>query len=113
MTTTPRTHWVDDQGVSDLSVAVDEIYALRVMLADEAAILEAHLDLKSFPKSRRKFAEQQIERMRTAARGDYKEAARPNKVPNSQWTLKDIGAQPTLTNHEWAEQRGLTQVDPT
>jgi hypothetical protein len=113
MTTTPRTHWVDDQGISDLSVAVDEIYALRVMLADEAAILEAHLEYKTFPKSRRVFAEQQIERMRTAARGDYKEAARPNKIPNSQWTLKNIGAKPTLTNHEWAEQRGLTQVDPT
>lgn len=50
------------------SAALDEIYALRAALASEARIIEAHLDLKSFPKSRRAFAEQQVSRMQAAAK---------------------------------------------
>lgn len=49
-----------------LSAALDEIYFLRQGMAYEAAVVEAHLSLKSFPKSRRKYAEEQIERMRAA-----------------------------------------------
>ena len=42
----------------------------RQALAYEAAVTDAHLGYKTFPKSRRPYAEQQVERMRSAARGD-------------------------------------------
>lgn len=99
----------DGYRFSDLSVAVDEIYALRAMLADEASIIEAHLGYKTFPKTRRAFAEAQVERMRQAARGDYEGAARrENGDPKR--ALKQAGADECLSNHQWAEQRGLVEV---
>jgi hypothetical protein len=52
------------------SKALDEIFRLRQALAYEAAVTDAHLGLKTFPKSRRKAAEGQISRMRGAARGE-------------------------------------------
>lgn len=52
------------------SAALDEVYRLRTALEYEARVTEAHLTLKSFPKSRRVFAEDQVQRMRDAARGD-------------------------------------------
>ena len=83
--------WRHPKGWSDLTLtaAVDEIYALRGILADEAGILEAHLSYKTFPKSRRKFAESQIERMRKAASGDYNGASRGSFV--WQHALRSIG----------------------
>lgn len=51
------------------SRALDEIYWLRGLAAYEADVLEAHLGLKSFPKSRRPFAEAQVRRLRLAAQG--------------------------------------------
>lgn len=53
------------------SRALDEIYRLRQALAYEARVVEAHLDLKSFPRSRRRFAEDQVKRMRRAAVGEF------------------------------------------
>jgi hypothetical protein len=51
------------------SRALDEIYRLRSLLAYEATVLDAHLEYKTFPKSRRPIAEQQSARMRVAASG--------------------------------------------
>jgi hypothetical protein len=101
--------WQDDRGISDLSIAIDEIYFLRAMLADEADIINAHLGYKTFPKTRRRFAEAQIERMRLAASGDM--AAARRKDFNSGRALQRLGLDDCLTNHQWAKQRGLTPVE--
>lgn len=50
--------------------ALDEVYRLRRQLAYEASVLEVHLGYATFPKSRRGIAEDQVERMRQAARGE-------------------------------------------
>ncbi len=55
------------------SAALDEIWRLRCILAYEARVVEAHTSLKTFPKSRRAYAEKQIEHMRAAARGKSKD----------------------------------------
>lgn len=101
--------WKHPKGWSDLSAAVDEIYALRGILADESLILEAHLGYKTFPKSRRKYAEAQIERMRKAAAGDYQLARRGDLV--WQRALRGLGLDGCLTDHEWAKQRGLVPIE--
>lgn len=105
---TPR--WkTRDLGISDLSVALDEIYFLRALLADEAGIIEAHLGYKTFPKSRREIAEEQVRRMKAAASGDMKTSRREKFNPHL--ALKRIGVDPLLTNHQWAAQRNLIPVD--
>jgi hypothetical protein len=101
--TAPR--WVGPYGLSDLSIAVDEIYFLRAMLADEAAIIEAHLGYKTFPKTRRAVAEQQVDRMRRVANGEMWSATR-EKFDQGR-ALRTAEAPTTLTNSQWAEQRGL------
>jgi hypothetical protein len=100
--------WAGAYGISGLSTAVDEIYFLRAVLADEAAIIEAHLGYKTFPKARRAFAEQQVERMRRIARGEMWPAARENFDQSR--ALRTADAPTTLTNVAWAEQRGLRPV---
>ena len=107
--TWPR--YVNDKGISDLSVAIDEIYFLRALLADEAGILEAHLGYKTFPKTRRKFAEEQVVRMRRVAAGEMYDAAREKF--DAPMALRRIGADPTLTNAQWVEQRGLKRTEAT
>lgn len=95
--------------LANYSYAIDEIYQLRALLADEAAIIEAHLDLKTFPKSRREIAEKQIERMRAAARGEtpeYRDRWSPSRA------LKSAGADDGLLNWQWEMQRGLRDVAP-
>jgi hypothetical protein len=101
--------WQDKKGISDLSVAVDEIYFLRALLADEADILEAHLALKTFPKSRRAYAEEQLERMRFAAAGNVMDVLRSGF--SAQIALRRAGIVGTLTNDQWAHQRGLILVE--
>jgi hypothetical protein len=101
--------WKDDRGISDLSLAIDEIYFLRAVLADEAAITEAHLDYKTFPKSRRKYAEEQAERMRRMAAGEMWSAQREKFDPTRALRLWHLPT--TLTNHQWAEQRGLRPAE--
>ena len=63
---------IDVQGktyvpIEELSAALDEIFRLRQALAYEAAVIHEHTRFASFPKSRRAWAEAQIERMRKAA----------------------------------------------
>lgn len=96
--------------LSQLSAAVDEIYALRRALAREAGGLEAHLTYKTFPKSRRSIAEQQVERMRASARGEVRRAyaGTPHYVLDS--AMKDAGAKDTLTNQSWLEASGWTEI---
>ena len=81
------------------SAALDEIYRLRRALAFEARVAEAHYEgLKSYPKSRRGYAEEQVARMREAAAGNadvqyrdmphidvYGQEAIPNGLSRGQW----------------------------
>ena len=56
------------------SRALDELFWLRSLASYEADVLEAHLSLKSFPKSRREHAEAQVSRLRQVAEGRAAEA---------------------------------------
>lgn len=55
---------------SPYSAALDEIFALRSLAAHNALTIQAHLEYKSFPKSRRAIAETQVDRLTQAARGN-------------------------------------------
>ncbi len=101
--------WQDSRGISDLSIALDEVFFLRALLADEAGIIEAHLGYKTFPKTRRKYAEEQVERMKAAAAGDIVGAQRENFSASR--ALRRLGLDECLTNDMWADQRGLTRVE--
>lgn len=104
--------WVQPNGLSDLSAAVDEIYHLRAMLADEARIISALLDYRSFPKSRREIAQRQIERMKAAACGVLGGFERVGSEYTRKSSLSWAGADECLTNSQWAEQRGLRPIGP-
>lgn len=54
--------------------ALDEVYRLRTALAYEAHLLESHLGLATFPKSRRRSAAASVIRMRDSAVGAYASA---------------------------------------
>lgn len=63
-----------EQRYSAASVAGPSLVTMNQMqclCAYEASVLEAHLTYKSFPKSRRRFAEAQVKRLRALARGEY------------------------------------------
>lgn len=92
-----------------LGEAVEEIYFLRALLADEAEIIEAHMDYRTFPKTRRVIGEEQVERMRVAARGGMYAATRERF--NAKRALRSAGASDLLTNHQWLTQRGLINED--
>lgn len=90
--------------------ALDEIYRLRCALVIEARGVEADLLLATFPKSRRRYAEERVERMRAAVRGEADQAYKDRLDPGSgglrtgvQELLIAAGASPTLTRHEWEE----------
>lgn len=85
------------------SAALDEIYALRAALAYEARVVEAHLDFKSFPKSRRAIAEEQIERMRTAA--THQALSAYEGLSHRLDELQRLGAG-TLTRAQWEARDG-------
>lgn len=88
------------------SMALDEIYLLRAMLADEADILNEHLEFKTFPLSRRKVAEQQVARMRGLAGGDLERQCREGFKAKD--ALRRAGIDECLTRSQWEEQRGLS-----
>lgn len=83
------------------SAALDEIYRLRCALAYEAQVTEAHLDYVTFPKSRRQVAEEQVGRMRQAARGEVEPTYRQASSLSMKHCLAEAGASPTLTRHQW------------
>jgi hypothetical protein len=92
-----------------LSRALDEIYLLRLLLASEARILEAHLDYKSFPKSRRRFAEESVERMRDAVRGEaakaVRDVSRNAHVDTAKREYKNVYGSQTLTLSQWVAEK--------
>lgn len=87
------------------SLALDEVYRLRGLLAYYARVTEAHLDYKTFPKSRREIAERQIENMRRAARGEAWRITYELPSHEPKRSLREAGASETLTRYEFEEQQ--------
>jgi hypothetical protein len=96
----------DDDLLPHYSRALDEIYRLRTALAYEAGALTAHLEYKTFPKTRRALAEEQLLRMRRAAQGESEAAyagieswalesarrdSRMGKLTRGQWEIGTDG----------------------
>lgn len=96
-----------DEELGHYSAALDEILRLRRALAYEAGVTNAHLQFKSFPKSRRAMAEEQVRRMQQAARA----GATMAYCGTEDWALRsamsEARAEPTLTRHGW-EHRYVT-----
>lgn len=97
--------------LENYTAALDEIYALRRALAYEARVVEAHLDYKTFPKSRREIAIEQVGRMRLAVKHSpwlayAAQSSRSMDTEYSQVMRKRIG-DATMTRQEWETQRGL------
>jgi hypothetical protein len=87
--------------------AITEIYELRAALAYEADVRRADLELRSYPKTRRGFAEIAIERMQEAARGSrrlYWGLRYPKHA------LRTASAADTLTNSEWLAARAAQEA---
>lgn len=91
--------------LSELSAALDEVFRLRRALAYEAEAIAAHLSLRSFPKSRRPIAEQQIERMRSAARGESRPAYGGTASLALRSAMENAGAPETLTRAAFADEQ--------
>lgn len=87
--------------LTDLSRAIDEIYQLRLLLASEARILEAHLDFKTFPKSRRQIAEESVARLRSGALGNPS----PVNPGRAKQEYRILSGSQTLTNSQWRSER--------
>lgn len=90
------------------SAALDEIYLLRAQFAYEARGREADLTLKTFPKSRRRFAEQSIDRMRDAADGKVKGVSNHLSLEGGIGYRRLLGDR-TLTRSQW-ENRDVTEA---
>ncbi len=86
------------------SAALEEIYRLRRALAYEARVIEAHLDYKTFPKSRRAVAEQQVYRMRRAVIGSVQSAYGGVDGRELDVEAEECGFF-TLTRWQWEHQR--------
>jgi hypothetical protein len=97
MTTIPLSRLTDLQ-----NAAMDEIYALRAAMASEAVLLREHLTYKTFPKSRRTIAEEQVERMFLAARGRVTLAYAGHSFFSLDVSILRTGASKALTVDAWA-----------
>jgi hypothetical protein len=93
-----------DDLLESYSHALDEVFALRSLLAMQAVVTESHLALKTFPSSRRKHAERQVVDAKRAARGQgiatYHE--QPSGAVKVARTL--VGMPDTLTRFAYEEQ---------
>lgn len=92
--------------LSHYSAALDEIFRLRTALAFEALVTEAHLGYRTFPKTRRRYAEEQAERMRECARGQALTAFAGRSWQSLRTGLREAGAAETLTREQWETEHG-------
>jgi len=102
------TRWQDDRGISDLSVAVDEIYALRTLSAQAVEVIDETLTLRSLSAYRKSELAELRTALLAAARGEQ-----PPYIADGKQALAHLGIDDCLTNAQWAEQRGLTPTDTT
>lgn len=93
-----------------LGLALDEIYLLRGVMADEAMIIKAHLGYKTFPKTRRQIADEQVVRMALFAEGQLRAATRYGF--DIVRALRLVEVPQVLTISRWLEQRGLENDKP-
>ncbi|BDZ52356.1 hypothetical protein GCM10025867_51640 (plasmid) [Frondihabitans sucicola] len=84
-----------------LTGALDEVYALRMLMAMNAVVTEATLDYKSFPKSRRSFSEHQAVVMRAAASGDHQAAYVEAHQHHGKQILEEVAGDSCMTNGQW------------
>lgn len=102
---------IDPPTLEHYTRALDEIYALRCLAAYHAAVLEAHLDLKSLPAGRRPIAENQVAQLRQAARGDgttvYQSVGRRSLLQSL--AAAGLGTDTSLTRSEWEAEPGVRQ----
>lgn len=92
-----------------LSLALDEVYALRQLVAYEAGVREADLTYKTFPKSRRDIAKDRIQKLRSAARGRAIDVVRDlHKQRDLRYALREAGAPETMTRWEWQKGHGVS-----
>jgi hypothetical protein len=97
----------DDMLVEEhYSAALDEIYRLRRALAYEAGVLKAHLGYKTFPKSRRRHADEQVARLLDAARGHAVRAYADIPHAYIRSAVADAGVKQTFSRHDWESGRG-------
>lgn len=90
-----------------LSLALDEIYALRALCAYEAGVREADLTYRTYPKSRRDIAKDRIQKLRSAARGRAIDVVRDLHSSHSlKQSLREAGASETLVRAEWEKGHG-------
>jgi hypothetical protein len=87
--------------------AIDQIYALRGAMATEAVYIRGHLSYKTFPKSRRDFTSEQIERMFLAARGNVELAYAGQFHHSMNGAMSRAGAQPVLARGSWIDAQTL------
>lgn len=81
------------------SAALDEIFRLRTALAYEAAVIQNRLAGRKAPKSGHSPAEEQVARMRRAARGDVaSHSTVPPEVARKSRCLADMDG---LTRWQW------------
>lgn len=93
-----------------LSAALDEIFRLRRAMAYEARVVEAHYEgYKTFPKTRRGIAEEQVARMRLAIKSPLLAYA----GTNSRALQREAAAQgfDFLTAWSWANELRDAAVD--
>lgn len=90
-----------------LSAAMDEIWRLRRAIAYEAEVVVAHTGYRTFPKTRRAIAEEQVERMRKAARGNSQLAYAGTSSISLRQALPRIGAPQTYTLGDFIHEQGL------
>lgn len=95
---------MNDDELRHYSRALDEIYFLRQMLAYEARVVEATLDYKTFPKSRRAIHEAQVQRMRNATHESAIHAAIGYPSLSLRSCMREAGMPETLTRGQWEEQ---------
>lgn len=86
-----------------LSVAVDEIYSLRAFLAHIAGSLQADLEMATLPATVRRRHEELLPLLQKGVEGESLYGAFEAKA-----VLRAMNVPDTLSNHEWAENQGVT-----
>lgn len=94
---------IDDK--TTITLLLDEVWRLRRLCALHALGIEADLAYKTFPKSRRSFAEERVRKMRLAAQGKAREAIAGTTNVVMRAALGAAGASEILTRSMWEDQQ--------
>ena len=90
----------DTDMLTHYSQALDEIYRLRGLLAYEADVIAVHLGYATFPKTRRRHAESQVQQMLAAATGSVQQVLSDISDASMRHTRRAHGIE-TLTRSAW------------